>query len=158
MKTWYNCKVKHNKEAEDGMLKQVTESFLIDAVSYTDAETRINEIGAQDFSGEWGVTQITKTNIVEVVPSEEAETWFKCKVSYSTLDGDSEKEKKINTYMLVCALHVKQAFEMVEHHFNGMLVPYDVPSITQTNIIEVYPYEADEIPSNLKPLSEVEQG
>lgn len=157
MKTWYNCKVKHNKEADDGMLKQVTDSFLIDAVSYTDAETRMNDIGAQDFSGEWAVTQITKTNIVEVIPSEEAETWFKCKVSYSTLDGDSEKEKKINTYMLVAALHIKQAFEMIEEHFKGMLVPYDIPSITLTNIIEVYPYEREEIPANLKPLSEVEQ-
>ena len=157
MKTWYTCKIKHNKEAEDGLLKQVTEAFLVDAVSYTEAETRINDIAAQDMHGEWAVTQITKTNIVEVIPSEEAETWFKCKVSYSTVDGDSEKEKKINTYMLVCALHIKMAFEMIEEHFKGMLVPYDIPSITQTNIMEVYPYIKDEIPANLKPLSEVEE-
>lgn len=157
MKTWYTCKIKHSKEAEDGLLKQVTEAFLVDAVSYTDAETRINEIAAQDMHGEWAVTQITKTNIVEVIPNEEAETWFKCKVSYSTVDGDSEKEKKINTYMLVAALHIKQAFEMIEEHFKGMLVPYDIPSITQTNIVEVYPYIKDEVPSNFRPVSEVEQ-
>lgn len=157
MKTWYTCKVKHNKEAEDGLLKQVTEAFLIDAVSYTDAETRINEIAAQDFSGEWAVTQITKTNIVEVIPNEGAETWFKCKVSYLTVDGDNDKEKKINTYLLVSALHIKQAFETIENHFKGMLVPYEVPSIAETKIMEVYPYEKDQVPSNLRPLSEIEQ-
>lgn len=157
MKTWYTCKIKHSKEAEDGLLKQVTEAFLVDAVSYTEAETRINEIAARDCHGEFAVTSITKTNIVEVIPNEQAETWFKCKVTYSTVDGDSEKEKKINTYMLVSALHIKQAFEMIEEHFKGMLVPYDIPSITQTAIMEVFPYEKDEIPANLKPLSEVEE-
>ena len=156
MKTWYTCKIRHNKEAEDGFIKQVTEAFLVDAVSYTEAESRINDIAAQDISGEFGVTSITKTNIAEIVPSEEADAWFKCKVVYATVDGDSEKEVKINTYILVQALHIRQAFEIIEDHFKGMVVPYEVPSITLTNIIEVYPYEKQEIPSNLRPLSEVE--
>lgn len=157
MKTWYQCKIKHSKEAEDGFLKQVTEAFVVDAVSYTDAEARINEIAARDISGEFAVTQITKMNIAEVINNEEAELWFKCKVVYSTVDGDSEKEVKINTYLLISALHLKQAFETIEEHFKGMVVPFEIPSITQTKIVDVYPYENDEIPSNLKPLSEVEQ-
>jgi hypothetical protein len=157
MKTWYQCKIKHSKEAEDGFLKQVTEAFVVDAVSYTDAEARINEIAARDIPGEFAVTQITKMNIAEVINNEEAELWFKCKVVYSTVDGDSEKEVKINTYLLISALHLKQAFETIEEHFKGMVVPFEIPSITQTKIVDVYPYENDEIPSNLKPLSEVEQ-
>jgi hypothetical protein len=157
MKTWYQCKIKHSKEAEDGFLKQVTEAFVVDAVSYTDAEARINEIAARDIPGEFAVTQITKMNIAEVINNEEAELWFKCKVVYSTIDGDSEKEVKINTYLLISALHLKQAFETIEEHFKGMVVPFEIPSITLTKIVDVYPYENDEIPSNLKPLSEVEQ-
>jgi hypothetical protein len=157
MKTWYQCKIKHSKEAEDGFLKQVTEAFVVDAVSYTDAEARINEIAARDIPGEFAVTQITKMNIAEVINNDDAELWFKCKVVYSTVDGDSEKEVKINTYILVSALHLKQAFETIEEHFKGMVVPFEIPSITQTKIVDVYPYENDEIPSNLKPLNEVEQ-
>lgn len=157
MKTWYQCKIKHSKETEDGFLKQVTDAFLVDAVSYTEAESRINDIAAQDISGEFAVTQITKTNIAEVIKNDDADLWFKCKVVYSTVDGDSEKEVKINTYLLVSALHLKQAFEAIEEHFKGMVVPYDIPSITQTKIIDVYPYSSEEIPANLKPLSEVEQ-
>ena len=158
MKIWYSCKVKHNKELDDGMLKQVTDAYLMDAVSYTDAESRMYEICERDISGEFTVTQITKTNIAEVIHHEDSEKWFKSKVVYATVDGDSEKEVKINTYLLVSADHVKQAYERIEDHLNSMLVPYDIPSITLTNILEVYPYDPDEekIPSNLKPLSEVE--
>ena len=156
MKTWYSCKVRHNKEADDGMLKQVTEAFLLDAVTYTEAETRVNEIVARDISGEFSVTQIAKTNIAEVINYEDADVWYKCKVTYSTVDGDSEKEVKINTYLLVCAQHLKEAYERIEKHFEGMLVPYDIPSIAQTNFVEVYPYIHDEIPSNLRPLAEAQ--
>jgi hypothetical protein len=148
MKIWYSCKVKHNKEMDDGMLKQVTDVFLLDAVSYTDAESRLYEICERDVTGEFTVTQITKTNIAEV----------KSKVVYMTVDGDSDKEVKINTYLLVSAEHVKEAYERLEEHLNSMLVPYEIPSITLTNILEVYPYDPDEekIPSNLKPLADVE--
>lgn len=157
MKTWYNCKVKSTKETEDGSIKQVTEAFLVDAITYTDAETRINEIAERDIPGEFMITQITKTNIGEVIPSEDSFTWFKCKVVYVTVDADSEKEMKINSYLLVAAQHIKQAFETIEEHFRGTMIPYEVPSITQTPIVEVYPYDKEEIPSNLRPLSEVEQ-
>lgn len=159
MKIWYTCKVKHNKEMDDGMLKQVTDVFLLDAVSYTDAESRIYEICERDVTGEFTVTQITKTNIAEVIQHEGSDKWYKSKVVYMTVDGDSDKEVKINTYLLVSADDVKQAFDRIEEHLNSMLVPFEIPSITLTNILDVYPYDPDEehIPSNLKPLSEVEE-
>lgn len=159
MKVWYSCKVKHNKELEDGLLKQVTEAFLLDAVSYTDAESRMYEICERDISGEFAIIQITKTNIAEVIEEEESGLWFKCKVVYATVDGDSEKEVKVNTYLLVNAANAKDAYDKVEAHLNSMLVPYDISSITLTNFLEVYPYSSqeDEIPSNLKPLSEIEK-
>ncbi len=158
MKVWYSCKVKHNKELDDGMLKQVTEAFLLDAVSYTDAESRMYEICERDISGEFAITQITKTNIAEVVSEEDSDQWYKSKVVYATVDGDSEKEVKINTYLLVNAPNVRDAYDRIESHLNSMLVPYEIPSITLTNFLEVYPYSAEDekIPGNLKPLSEVE--
>lgn len=156
MKIWYTCKVKHNRELDDGMLKQVTDVFLLDAVSYTEAESRLYEICERDVRGEFTVTQITKTNIAEVIHHEDADKWYKSKVVYSTVDGDSEKEVKINTYLLVSAQDVKQAHERIESHLNSMLVPYEIPSITLTNILEVYPYSPEEqLPENLRPLSEV---
>jgi hypothetical protein len=155
MKTWYSCKVKYNKETEEGSIKQVTDAFLVDSVTYTEAESRMNEIAARDIHGEFLITNITKTNIMEVIPDDDAFTWFKCKVVYSTIDADSEKEMKINTYLLVAAQHIRQAFEKIEDHFRGTMVPYEIPSITQTQILEVYPYVEGEVPANLTPLSQL---
>ena len=161
MKVWYSCKVKHTRIVEDGSQKQVTDTFLVDAVSYTDAEKRIYEAMEQDAQGEFAVTTISKTTISEVVNYDDADTWFKCKVSYSTVDAASEKETKITTYFLVSAENVKQAYERVDDNLSSMLVPFEVPSITLTNFVEVYPYNEEEaleeeIPDNLTPISEFE--
>lgn len=157
MKIWFTCKAKYGKENDEGIMKQVTEAYLVDAVSYTDAETRIYAAMEQNIAGEFAITAITKSNISEVINYEDSDYWYKCKVTYSTVDGDSEKEVKINTYFLVGAEDVRQAFVRVEDNLSSMLVPFEIPSIAKTNIVEVYPYvEEDEIPSNLKPVSEIE--
>ncbi|NQW26737.1 MAG: DUF4494 domain-containing protein [Flammeovirgaceae bacterium] len=157
MKIWYTCKVKHSKENEEGIVKQVTEAYLVDAVSYTEAETRIYKVMERDVSGEFQVTSIAKTNLEEVLNYEgENDYWFKCKISYSTLDGDSEKEIKVNTYQLVSAEDLRQAFDRATAGLNAMLVPFEISSIVKTNYVEVYPYVADELPSNLKPISGID--
>lgn len=157
MQTWYSCKVKHTRQLEDGTLKPVNDTFLIDAVSYTDAEKRIYEVIEQDVHSEFAVTNISKTNISEVINYEDVDKWYKCKVSYVTVDGDSDKELKVNTYFLVSADDIKQAYERVEDNLSSMLVPFDIPSITLTNIFDVYPYlekeEGEEIPDNLTPVN-----
>lgn len=147
MKTWYSCKIKHTKENDDGILKQVTEAYLVDAVSYTEAETRIYEIAQEITHGEFFVTQITKTNITELVKFTEDDDWYKCKVSYIAADDDSGKEKKINVYLLVCAKNVGEAYEHISRYLTGMLVPYEVPSIAKSNIMEVFPHVSEEAPS-----------
>ncbi|MGL1887795.1 MAG: DUF4494 domain-containing protein [Reichenbachiella sp.] len=156
MNIWYSCKVKYGKVNEEGVMKQTTDSFLVDAMTYTEAEARIYEAMERDVSGEFAVNNISKTNIGDLVQVEEGDYWYKCKVSYSTVDGDSEKEIKVNTYFLVNAEDVKEAFDRVTESLNTMLVPFEIPSVTKTNIVEVYPYNADEIPSNLTPVSELE--
>ncbi len=153
MKVWYSCKVKHTTVTEEGESKQVTDNYLVDAVSYTDAEKRIYELSEQEVSGEFTITNISKTNISEVINYEDSEQWFKCKVAYVTLDATTDKESKINTYFLVGADNIKQAFERVEDNLSSMLVPFEIPSIALTNFLEVFPYvEGEEIPDNLKPL------
>lgn len=144
MKTWYSCKIKYTKENDEGILKQVTEAFLIDAVSYTDAESRIYGIAEEIIPREFLVTQITKTNISEIVKFTEEDDWYKSKVSYIAADDESGKEKKINVYLLVCAKNVGEAFEHINRYLAGMLVPYEIPSISLSNIMEVFPYQQEE--------------
>jgi len=144
MSIWYSCKIKYAKENEEGLLKQVTEAFLLDAVSYTEAETRIYAIAEEIISREFVVTMITKTNISEVIKTVEEDNWYKCKVSYFTNDEEGGKEKKITQYYMVCGSSVAEAYESIRQFYSSMLVPYEIEGIAKTNVVEVYPFEGTE--------------
>jgi hypothetical protein len=159
MKTWYTCKIKYSKEDEEsGILKQITEAYLVDALSYTEAEARIYEAMERDIRGEFAVTMITKTNISEIIKeeNESAEEWWKCKVIYTTVDGDSEKEVRINNYFLVAATSIVDCVGKVDEYLKTMLVPYAIPNVTLTKIMDVYAYGEERIPAKLTPMSEIE--
>lgn len=145
MKTWYSCKVKHAVTTEDGRMKQVTDTFLVDGVSFTDAEKRIYEISERDIRGEFMITNIAKTNIGEVINYEDSETWFKCKVAYVTIDEEAQKEKKINNYFLVGADNAKIAYDRIEDNLSSMMVPVEIPSISMTTFIDVFPFNEEEL-------------
>ena len=161
MKTWFVCKAKYQKENEQGQIKNVTEPYLVDAFTYTEAEARIYEVLENMISGDFMIAQITKSNLNEVFYFEGFDIWFKCKIVYHVTDGDSEKEKKITNYMLVSAENVKDAYDKLEESLHNLLVTYKIVSISESPVLEVFPYNnqeenvADEIPSNLKPLSEI---
>jgi hypothetical protein len=163
MKTWFLCKVKYQKEDENGALKNVTEAYLLDAVSFTEAEARIYEKLGSTIRGEFYVTSISKSNIVDVFYFEDADIWHKCKITYYVAE-ESGKEKKITNFMLVTAHDVKQAYDRMYESLHNMLVSFKVPEIVETQIVEVFPYDSVEedlnqaIPENLRPLSEVTEG
>jgi hypothetical protein len=157
MNTWYTVKVKYTKQLEDGRLKRVTEPYLVDAQSFTDAEARIyHELGSS-VQGEFLVSGITKTDFADIFHYEDAEDWYKCKLSYVTLDADSEKEKKMTSYFLVSAHNVKEAYERIHESLSEMLVTFEVPSIMLTPIVEIFPYDPElEKVMGLTPVSEIE--
>lgn len=158
MNTWFQCKVKYQKLDEEGRQKFVTEPYLLDAVSFTEAESRAFEKLGEEIDGEFSVTNLSKTNFTEIVPNENADDWYKCKVAFVMLDEDSGKEKKVNNYFLVQANNVKEAVEGVEESLKEMLVPFEIPSVALTPIMEVWPYFSDDpnekIPDNLTPVAE----
>ena len=89
---------------------------------------------------------------------EEGEKWFKCKVIYFSVDEKSGKEKKVVNYMLVNAGDINQALDRITESLRTMLIPYETTDINLTQILDVFPYTAEdepEVPDNLRPLSEV---
>lgn len=159
MKTWFMCKVKYQKEEENGKVKNVTEPYLVDAMSFTEAEARIYEELGSIIRGEFIVSGISKSRIIDIFHYDDSDVWYKCKVTYS-VEEESGKEKKIKNYMLVTASDVKQAYERIFESLNNMLVPFTVPEILETPIVEIFPYISEElkepeIPANFKPLAEV---
>jgi hypothetical protein len=162
MKNWFICTVKYTKEDEKGNVKKISETYLVDALSYTEAEARIYQELGSIIRGEFQIANLSKSNLIDIFHYPDAEVWYKCKVVYSTMDEKSEKEKKITNNMLVSAHNIKQAYERIEESLKTMLVPYQIPSIVMSNYLEVFVYEGDakaseRIPENLKPLAKLEE-
>lgn len=159
MQTWFECKVKYVKIDDDGRERKVSEVYLVDAVSFTDAETRIIQQMETMVRGEFMVDNIKKSNIVEIYPHENGEWWYKARIGIVTIDEKAGKEKKINNYFLVAADDLKQALQRLEEGLSYILVPYQTSSLAISTIVDVFPYFEDKvnapIPSNLKPLKEV---
>ena len=141
MRTWFEARVKYAKENEQGLLKSVAEKYLLDAVSFTEAETVIYKEIGERVRGDFQVTHISKSNIVDVFDYSDGNPWFKAKVQYIIADADSGKEKKVTQHMPVTAVSVPQAHERIQESLKNMLVSFQVPDVVETKILEVFPYE-----------------
>lgn len=142
--TWYECKVKYRKTHETGEQKVSTDTYLLDAVSYTEAEARISEEMTAYTSEDFRIMNIKVANFSEVHPFENSDRWFKSKVSLVALDEESGKERKTNLYMLVQANDVKEAFENTTEALQSTMGDYSIPSITESPILDVFPYFSGE--------------
>ena len=146
MHTWFECKICYEKVMENGMNKKVTEPYLVDALSFTEAEARIIEEITPYISGEFTVSDIKRANYSELFPSEEdaADRWFKCKLVFITLDEKSGAEKKTSTQVLVQAADLRDAVKKLDEGMKGTMVDYQIASVAETAIMDVYPYSAEE--------------
>lgn len=140
MQKWFKCVVNYLKIDDDGRERKVSEAYLIDAVTYTDAEARIISQVATMVRGEFVVKQITQTNIVEIFPNENGEWFFIGKISIVTIDEKAGKEKKINESFLIAADDLKGALKAFEDGLSYILVPYQITSLAVSNIVDVFPY------------------
>ncbi|MDG5798945.1 DUF4494 domain-containing protein [Marinilabiliaceae bacterium ANBcel2] len=147
MNRWFECKVKYVRiDEQSGKDKKVSEVYLIDAVSFTDAECRINSELEQLVSGEFQVTDIKKAIYSDVFMNGEGDRWYKCKIKYSSVDESAGKEKQVTNQMLILANDLQGALENLSHSLSGMMVDYVITSIVESTIVDVIPYkEADKV-------------
>ena len=145
MHTWFECKIRYEKTMENGMTKKVTEPYLVDALSFTEAEARIIEEITPFISGEFTVSDIKRANYSELFPYEEdaADRWFKCKLVFITLDEKSGAEKKTSTQVLVQAADLRDAVKKMDEGMQGTMADYQIASVAETAIMDVYPYSAE---------------
>jgi hypothetical protein len=140
MNTNYECKVKYLKIDQGGFERKQTDTFLLDAVSYTDAETRLYEIMKEITNGEFKIMNIKQSNITEVISKLDGEWWYKAKISLVTIDEEAGKEKKISEYILVAANDLEDAQKQLKEGLSYILVPYVAVSIAISSICEVFPH------------------
>ena len=153
---WFEGKVKYMRVNEEGRERKVTEAYLVDAMSYTEAEARLQEQVGDFIQGDYHIPSLKKSNITEVVPSvdENDDRWYKAKVAIVDADEVSGKEKRSFQFYLVAASDTNRALENLGKALSTFVVPWDVVSISDTQFMEVFPYVGGEesIPENLKPL------
>jgi len=126
------------------MQKKVTEPYLVDALSFTEAEARIIEEIKPYISGEFTIADIKRAKLSELFFNDNGDRFFKAKVMFITLDEKSGTEKKTAVQMLAQASDIKEALKVVEKGMEGTLADYAVASLTESPIMDVFPYSEDE--------------
>ena len=138
MSFWIETKVRYNKVMEDGALKSVTETNIVNALSFTEAEARIIEEITPYISGDFTVSAVKKTNISEIFYDEKGDRWYKVKVLFITLDEKSGVEKQTANYMLVQASDFHNALENLIDGMKSTMADFKITSISETNIMDVF--------------------
>lgn len=145
MNSWFECKVRYEKTQENGTVKKVTEPYLVDALSFTEAETRITKEITPYMAGEFEVSDIKRVRYSEIFESTEetADKWFECKLEFITLDERSGNEKRSNSRVLVQAANLRDAMKKLEISMSTAMVDYNALSIKETALMDVYKFQAD---------------
>ena len=145
MHTWFECKVRYIKVDEtSGKDKKANETYLVDALSFTEAENRLIKEMEQMIRGDFQVTNIRMAGYSDIFPFDSGDRWYKCKVAYISVDEEAGKEKKITSQMLVMADNLKEAYDNLMTSLSGMTIDFEVTSIMESNLMDFFPYTIEE--------------
>lgn len=145
MNNWFECKIATEKTLEGGATKTVVEPYLVDALNFTEAEARIIKEVSPYCNGKLDVKDIRRVKYSEMFPSdaESADKWYKVKCMFITLDEKTDTEKRTASLMLVQASDLRDAVKRFDEGMKGSMVDYDIHTVTETKILDVFPFEAE---------------
>ena len=140
---WFEAKVRYEKTMEDGCLKKVTETYVIDALSFGEAEKRILEEMASYVSGEVEVCALKIAPYKEIffADSNMDDKWYVAKLAFITIDEKTDKEKKTRVCYLVNAGNINAAVKNIEEQMAGTMIDYDTFNVSETQILDVFEYK-----------------
>lgn len=142
---WFEVKVAYDKIMEDGLQKRVKETYVVDAMSFSDGECKTIKEMASFVRGDYRVADMKKASYGEVFFSDipDADPWYKVKVQYIVIDEKTEKEKRVPVYFLVQACNLRGAVNAVESNLRTM-ADYNIISVAETAIMDVLEYVKEE--------------
>lgn len=156
MAEWIEVKVRYKKLTEKGLTVKVTESYLVDALSCTEAEARITEEVSPYVSEEFNVLSVNKTKIAEVFWNADADKFYKVKMNYITIDEKTGAEKRTAQYIIVQASNFAEAFKNFNKGMDGSMADYEIESIAETKFVDVLKYRVpDEAHDTAKVVEKV---
>ena len=145
---WFICKIRYEKTDEEGRQKKVTESYVVDALTFTEAEARITEEMASYISGEFKIMNIDPAPFAEIffADSDTADMWYKAKLQFITIDEKTEKEKRSAVVYLINAGSFNGAVKSVEEVMGSTMIDYVTAKVEETPIMDVFEYAKKEKP------------
>ena len=140
---WFETKIKYDKVQEDGMEKSVIEAYTVDALSFTEAEAKITEEMSQYISGAFFIKSISRAPYSEVFFSDKEtdDRWYRAKLAFITIDERTGKEKRSITVYLIQAASLDNAREYVNEVMSKTMIDYDIVSISETPLLDVFEHE-----------------
>lgn len=143
MYNWFECKVKYEKEIGEGKVAKQAESYLVDALNFTEAEKRIIKEMKPFISGEFEVSDIKRARFAEMFEnkSESADKWYQCKIAITTIDEKKGVEKQVAQVILVNASDLRDAIKCLDEGMKSSISDYGITSVSETKIIDVFHYE-----------------
>lgn len=141
MSSWIETKVRYNKPSDNGTVKTVTESYLIDAFSCTEAEERVTKEMQSLISGDFSVSVVAKSNITEIFYDETGDKWYKAKIVHISVNENSGEEKRTNVYIMIQAASFENALDNLLDGMKETVADYEILSIAETKIMDVYKYQ-----------------
>ena len=144
--TWFECRIRYEKTMEDGMQKKVTENYVVDALSFSEAEERITEEMSVYVSGEFDIVDIKIAPYAEVffADSDAADKWYKAKLAFITLDEKTQKEKRSAVNYLVNAGSLNGSVKAIDEIMSQSMVDYSTVSVNETTLLDVFEYKKKE--------------
>ena len=140
---WFEAKIRYEKTMEDGILRKVTETYVIDALSFGEAEKRILEEMTSYVSGEVEVCALKIAPYKEIffADSNMDDKWYVAKLAFITIDEKTDKEKKTRVCHLVNAGNINAAVKNIEEQMAGTMIDYDTFNVSETQILDVFEYK-----------------
>lgn len=142
--SWYETGVKYQKMQEDGTEKVVTERYVVDALSFTEAENTIIDEMSVYVSGEMTVSNLGKAKYNEIFFSDvkDDDKWYKAKLQFIVIDDKSEREKRSNVFYLVQAKSLARALRYIDEVMGKTMIDYDIVGINETKIYDVFEHKS----------------
>jgi len=144
---WFECKIQYEKTMEDGLQKKVNEVYVVDALSFTEAEQRIMEELSSYISGEFTIKDIKIASYKEIFFADQdaADRWYKTKLQFITIDEKTAKEKRSAINYLVNAGTLNGAVKNIDEVMGGTMIDYVIASVAETQLMDVFEYGKDKV-------------
>lgn len=149
MANYIETRIRYDKVCQGGAVRKTTEAYLVDALSFTEAEARITEEVRPYISGDFNVSAVRKSKVAEVYRDDNGDKWYRCKLMFITIDERAGVERRTASVIMVQAIDFRNALENLLDCMKGTMADFEIAEIAETKIMDVY----DSTPNTYPPLT-----